>query len=58
MMLQGTPEQVRDAVRAYLETGGSRCISAAGCEIPDGAPEENLQAQDEALRVFAGECRP
>ena len=52
MMLQGTPEQVRRAVIDCLERGGSRCFSAAGCEIPDHTPEENLQAQAHALRAF------
>jgi uroporphyrinogen decarboxylase len=52
IMLQGTPEQVRRAVLDCLERGGSRCFSAAGCEIPDCTPQENLRAQVHALQVF------
>jgi MtaA/CmuA family methyltransferase len=46
VMLQGTPE-------AELRAGGVRCISMAGCEIPDGTPHENMQAHAAALREFA-----
>lgn len=45
VMLQGTPEKVRASIRARREAGGPRWISAAGCEIPDGTPPENLRAQ-------------
>ncbi len=51
VMLQGTPEQVYRATLDCLAQGGARCISAAGCEIPDGTPRENLLAQAEALGV-------
>jgi len=50
IMLRGTPEQVTRAVLDCLDAGGSRCISAAGCEIPDGTPQENLRAQADALK--------
>jgi uroporphyrinogen decarboxylase len=49
VMLQGTPDQVRQAVFQSLCLGGPRSISAAGCEIPDETPYENLLAQAEAL---------
>ena len=49
VMLRGTPEQVRRATLDCLRLGGERCISAAGCEIPDGTPHANLLAQAEAL---------
>ena len=52
VMLQGTPEQVYQAVLGCLQTGGNRCISMAGCEIPAGTPHENLMAQAQALREF------
>jgi MtaA/CmuA family methyltransferase len=52
IMLQGTPEQVGRAVLDCLEGGGSRGFSAAGCEIPDHTPEENLRAQVRALQAF------
>ncbi len=50
VMLQGTPDKVYRATRACAEAGGTRWISAAGCEIPDGTPPENLHAQSRALR--------
>ena len=49
LMLQGTPDAVRAATSACMAAGGARSISAAGCEIPDGTPHENLIAQAEAL---------
>jgi len=53
VMLQGTPEKVRAAILACLAAGGPRWISAAGCEIPDGTPPENLRAQTLALEEAA-----
>jgi MtaA/CmuA family methyltransferase len=53
VMLQGTPEEVEQAVRYCLEYGGRRYFSAAGCEIPEGTPYENLCAQARALLVGA-----
>lgn len=52
VMLQGTPDQVREAVAHCLQHGGPRSISAAGCEIPDGTPHANLHAQAQVLRDF------
>ena len=52
VMLQGTPEQVRQATLDCLRLGGSRSISAAGCEIPDSTPRENLLAQTQALQEY------
>ena len=52
VMLQGTPEDVRKAVLDCQEKSGDRYFSAAGCEIPDGTPEENLLAQVEVLRML------
>lgn len=49
VMLQGTPEQVRAATLECVQKGGRRLFSAAGCEIPDGTPVENLLAQRDAL---------
>ncbi len=53
VMLQGTPEKVRAAILACRAAGGPRWISAAGCEIPDGTPQENLRAQTLALAETA-----
>jgi uroporphyrinogen-III decarboxylase len=49
---QGTPEKVYRATWKCLEECGERCFIAAGCEIPDGTPEENLNAQNQALKDF------
>ncbi len=50
VMLQGTEDKVRAAVRECIQKGGKRLFSGAGCEIPDGTPGENLLAQRQALR--------
>lgn len=50
IMLQGTPEIVRDAVQACLDNGGAYLFSGAGCEIPDQTPQENLLAHYQTLR--------
>ncbi len=50
VMLRGQPEPVYQATLDCIRAGGSRGISAAGCEIPDGTPHENLHAQTRALR--------
>lgn len=49
VMLQGTPETVREAVRGCALNAGARSFSAAGCEIPDATPVANLLAQYEML---------
>ncbi|NWG16973.1 MAG: uroporphyrinogen decarboxylase family protein [Chloroflexi bacterium] len=53
VMLRGTPEQVRQATAHCMELGGARSFSAAGCEIPDGTPHENLLAQAGMLREIS-----
>jgi len=53
-MLQSTPEKIHDTVWSCLRAGGPRCISAAGCEIPDGTPCENLLAHAQALAGYHG----
>jgi MtaA/CmuA family methyltransferase len=53
IFLQGTPEQVREGVRANAAATSPRWISAAGCEIPDQTPAENLHAQSQALCELA-----
>jgi len=52
VMLQGTPERVRQATLDCIRLGGRKGISAAGCEIPDGTPHANLLAQANALRDY------
>ena len=53
VFLQGTPDQVREGIFANAAAAGPRWISAAGCEIPDGTPAENLSAQSQALHSLA-----
>jgi uroporphyrinogen decarboxylase len=52
VMLHGTPAEVEEAVRANAAAGGLRHFSAAGCEVPDGAPEANLLAHARTLRAL------
>ena len=49
VMLRGNPALVREAVVRCVRDGGRRSFNAAGCEIPDGTPQENLLAQVDAL---------
>lgn len=49
VMLEGTPEQVKQATLECLSAGGPHSISAAGCEIPINTPHANLLAQAQAL---------
>jgi uroporphyrinogen-III decarboxylase len=53
IFLQGTPGQVREAVLTNASTGYPFWISAAGCEIPDQTPSENIHAQRQVLRDFS-----
>jgi uroporphyrinogen decarboxylase len=52
VMLNGTVEQVYSATIDCMIVGGSRSFSAAGCEIADGTPHENMLAQAKALKDF------
>ena len=52
VILQGTPESVRQAVMHSLDLGGPRSFSMAGCEIPDRTPHANLLAHAQALREY------
>jgi MtaA/CmuA family methyltransferase len=49
VMLQSTPDEVRQAVLGCVEAGAATSFIMAGCEIPDGTPAENLLAQQRAL---------
>lgn len=49
VLLQGTPAQVREAVRSAVEQAGPRGFSSAGCEVPRETPPENFRAVHEAL---------
>jgi MtaA/CmuA family methyltransferase len=54
VMLRGDGDSVAAAVEASLRAGGPRCISMAGCEIPDGTPHENLRAHARTLAAWGG----
>jgi uroporphyrinogen-III decarboxylase len=54
VMLQSTAKGVSTVVLACQEKGGRKYFSAAGCEIPDRTPEQNLRAQADALRLSGG----
>lgn len=53
VMLQGSPEDVYRAAQDCLRAGGNRSFSAAGCEVPDRTPGENIHEQNRALAEFA-----
>jgi uroporphyrinogen decarboxylase len=52
VLLQGSPEDVYNASIHCMEIGGLRAFSAGGCEVPMWTPDENLQAQSQALVDF------
>lgn len=52
IMLQGSPDDVKNAVTYCLDVGGHKSFSSAGCEIPDGTPHANLLAQRAALHEY------
>jgi len=50
VMLQGTPEQVKEAVRGCKQLSRrNHNIIAPGCEVPKDTPRENMLALLEAL---------
>jgi uroporphyrinogen decarboxylase len=44
LLLEGSAEQVDEAARVCLETGGERMILSSSCDVPTDAPKENVQA--------------
>jgi MtaA/CmuA family methyltransferase len=44
VLLQGSPEDIAQAARRCIETGGERFILQPGCEVPPGTPEQNIRA--------------
>ncbi len=52
VMRFGNVPLVEKSVLACMTAGGRRCISAAGCEIPDATPAENLLAQSAILGLL------
>jgi MtaA/CmuA family methyltransferase len=51
VLLNGTPEGVLAGAMECHRQAGSRFIVGAGCEIPRGTPEENVQALVEYART-------
>lgn len=54
VLLQGTPETIRQAVIDCAKAGGSRYISAAGCEVPRMISEENFLTVKKTLDEIGG----
>jgi len=49
VLLQGSVQDVKNAVKTCVGMGGAKHTSAAGCEVPKHTPQENLMAVHEAL---------
>ena len=49
VLLQGSKQDVKNAVRSCMQVGGVKHTSSAGCEVPKHTPPENLMAVYEAL---------
>ena len=54
IMNRGTTQVVEEAVLHCLKDGGPKSFSAAGCEIPDGTPQENILTHSRVLREIGG----
>lgn len=44
VLFQGSPEDVANAAKHCIKTGGDRFILMPGCEVPPATPEENIRA--------------
>jgi len=44
VLLQGSPEDVANAAKHCIKTGGDKFILMPGCEVPPATPEENIRA--------------
>ena len=49
VLLQGTVQDVKYAVKSCALIGGAKCTSSAGCEVPKHTPPENLMAVHQTL---------
>jgi len=49
VLLQGSPQDVEQAVFSCVANGGPKAFIMAGCEVPDGTPHDNLHAVTRAL---------
>lgn len=50
ILLQGSREEVIEAVKSCIERGDRTSLVSAGCEVPKKTPFENLKAVDEFLK--------
>jgi len=54
VLLQGSVQDVKNAVQSCMQIGGMKHTSAAGCEVPRHTPPANLMAVYEALCEIGG----
>jgi len=52
LMLEGTADQVARASRECLERGGKSLLLSTSCDVPTGAPKENVRAVVTAAREW------
>lgn len=52
VMLQGSVQDIHDAVNACVKAGNGTTLISGGCETPPATPHENLRAVDEALKAL------
>ena len=53
VILQGTPQDVKNGTKYCVDKGSSTNFISGGCEVPKMTPFENLRAVDEQLREMA-----
>ena len=56
LIMQGTPEMIREKTISLAKHPGKTSIISSGCEIPRDTPPENVMAIHEALKSCAGGC--
>ena len=44
VLFEGSPQDVADAAKQCIKTGGKRFILMPGCEVPPATPEQNIRA--------------
>ncbi|MDR3108137.1 MAG: uroporphyrinogen decarboxylase family protein [Planctomycetaceae bacterium] len=52
VLLNGTPELVKEKLKECREAAETNYVAAAGCEIPIGTPDENVMAMSEFVKGF------
>jgi len=58
IMLNGSEQEIEEAVLRCLNEGGAKSFSAAGCEIPDGTPVDHLKLHARVLREVGSPSVP